>query len=57
MNDKEIQQLVELAEKLLSEVSREKAMSSFVSAGILTAAGKFTEPYEELQGVMLVAQD
>lgn len=49
MNDKEIQQLLDLAEKLLTKVSKENAMASFVSAGILTPTGEFTEPYEELQ--------
>lgn len=49
MSDKDIKQLVELAKKLKRELSRDKAMSSFVSAGILDSEGHFTAPYTGLK--------
>jgi len=53
MNEKEIKQLIDLAKSLKNNISKEIAMTSFVSAGILNDKGDFTKPYEELNKVVL----
>lgn len=48
MGDKDIKKLVALAKKLQKEISKEKAMSTFVAAGILDEDGDFTKQYSTL---------
>jgi len=49
MNDKDFQKLMDLADKeLKKKVTKEEALRSFVSAGILDTEGNFTKPYEHL---------
>ena len=53
MNDKEIKMIIQLAKRLKQEkISKEKAMKSFVLAGILNEKGDFTEPYRNLKSVI-----
>jgi hypothetical protein len=53
MSDKEIKQLVELAKQLKKEITKENALASFVSAGILDSSGDFTKPYKALKDHVL----
>jgi hypothetical protein len=53
MSDKEIKQLTNLAVNLKKEISRESALASLVSAGILDIKGEFTKPYNDLKSVVL----
>jgi len=53
MSDKEIKQLSNLAVNLKKEVSRESALATLVSAGILDKNGEFTTPYSSLKTVVL----
>lgn len=55
MNDKEIEQLLNLAASLMQEASKKDTLTSFVAAGILTQEGEFTEPYNELNSVDIPA--
>ena len=49
MSEKEFQLLMELFERTAQEkVSKEEALASLVSAGILDKDGNFTEPYKDL---------
>lgn len=49
MNEKDIQNLIELAEsKIRDGVSKEEALESLVGAGILDTDGNFTAHYEAL---------
>jgi hypothetical protein len=49
MNEKDIQNLIELAESKIREgVSKEEALDSLVGAGILDIEGNFTTHYEAL---------
>jgi len=49
MNEKDIQNLIELAESKIREgVSKEEALDSLVGAGILDIEGNFTSNYESL---------
>jgi len=49
MNDKDFNNLLQLAQKQLQEVvSKEEALRSFIRAGILDEAGKLTAPYADL---------
>ncbi len=49
MNEKDIQNLIELAETKIREgVSEEEALDSLVGAGILDMEGNFTAHYEAL---------
>lgn len=49
MDEKDIQKLIELAEAKIREgISREEALNSLVSAGILDTDGNFTSYYEAL---------
>jgi hypothetical protein len=51
MGDKDIQRLMDLAESLLQESktwTKEQAIASFVSAGIMDENGNLTPPYLEL---------
>ena len=49
MNEKDIQNLIELAETKIREgVSKEEALNSLVGAGILDLEGNFTSNYEAL---------
>jgi hypothetical protein len=53
MNDKEIKMIIQLAKRLKSEgTSKEKALKTFVSAGILNDKGDFTKPYHNLKNVI-----
>ena len=50
MSDKDLNLLIELAqEKLRIGISKEDALNSFVSAGIMDLQGEYTEPYKELE--------
>lgn len=50
MSDKDLNLLIELAqEKLRKGVSKEDALNSFVTAGIMDSHGEYTEPYKELE--------
>ena len=50
MSEKDIDILIALAqEKLQKGVTREEALYSFTSAGIMDANGKYTAPYKELE--------
>jgi hypothetical protein len=53
MSDKEIKQLTNLAVNLKKEISRESALATFVSAGILDKKGDFTKPYSNLKTVVV----
>ena len=53
MSDKEIKQLTNLAVNLKKEISRESALATFVSAGILDKKGDFTKPYSNLKTVVI----
>ncbi|MDD4992582.1 MAG: hypothetical protein PHR83_10145 [Paludibacter sp.] len=53
MSDKEIKQLTNLAVNLRKKVSKESALATFVSAGILDKKGDFTSPYNDLKTVVL----
>ncbi|WP_294825265.1 hypothetical protein [uncultured Flavobacterium sp.] len=54
MNDREIKLLIDLAKKLKEEtISKEEAMASFVSAGILDEKGEFTKHYSELRSYIV----
>ncbi len=51
MGDKDIQRLMELAEKLGEEIktwTKEEAIASFVRAGIMDENGDWTQPYKEM---------
>lgn len=51
MGEKDIQRLKELAENLLERSktwTKEEALASLVSAGILDEDGNYTPPYQEL---------
>jgi hypothetical protein len=53
MNDKEIKMIIQLAKRLKHEGrSKEKALKTFVSAGILNENGDFTKPYHNLKNVI-----
>jgi hypothetical protein len=53
MSDKELKKLADLAkEKLKSGITREQALESFVSAGIMNEKGEFTKPYTILESVI-----
>lgn len=53
MNDKEIQKIIELAKRLNElRLSKEEALETFVSAGILTKKGNFRKPYAELKSII-----
>lgn len=50
MNEKDIQNLIELAESKIREgVSKEEALDSLVGAGILDLEGNFTSNYQALE--------
>lgn len=52
MSEKDLNLLIELAqEKLRIGVSKEDAINSFVSAGIMDAKGVYTAPYKELEEI------
>lgn len=52
MNDKDLDILIQLAEeKLKMGISREDALNSFVTAGIMDENGQYTEPYRELKNL------
>jgi hypothetical protein len=53
MNEKEIKRLIDLAKKLKDNISKEKVLTSLVSAGILDDKGDYTKPYDELNKVVL----
>ena len=49
MNEKDIQNLIELAEsKILAGVSAQEALTTFIAAGIMDANGEYTAPYQQL---------
>lgn len=52
MNDKDLDLLTQLAEdKLKMGISREDALNSFVTAGIMDENGQYTKPYRELENL------
>lgn len=53
MNEKEIKQLIDLAKNLKNNISKEKVLASFISAGILNKKGEYTEPYNKLNDIVL----
>jgi hypothetical protein len=53
MSEKEIKQLTNLAKDLKKKISKESALATFVSAGILTNEGEFTTPYSALKSVIV----
>ena len=53
MKDKDIKQLIKLAQRLNKDISKKSAMKSLVSAGILTENGEFTKPYHGLKGIVV----
>jgi hypothetical protein len=54
ISDKDIELLIELANaKLDKGVSKEEALNSLISAGILNNEGTYTEPYKELEEIAL----
>ena len=53
MSDKEIKQLTNLAVNLKKEISRESALATLVSAGILDKKGDFTKPYNDLKSFVV----
>ena len=57
MSDKEIKQLTNLAANLKKEISKEKALATFVSAGILNKKGDFTTPYNGLKTVVVESRN
>ncbi len=57
MNDKEIKMIIQLAKRLKNEgSSKERALKTFVSAGILNDKGDFTKPYRNLKNVITERQ-
>lgn len=57
MSDKEIKQLTNLAITLKKEISRESALATLVSAGILDRKGDFTKPYNDLKTVVVESRN
>ncbi len=52
MSNKDIKRLKDLAKKRLKEgVTKERALQTFVSAGILNEQGQFTKAYSTLASV------
>jgi hypothetical protein len=50
MDDKDLKQLTDLAKsKIKTGISKESALKSFISAGILNKKGEFTKPYKNLE--------
>jgi hypothetical protein len=53
MSNKDIKKLVDMAKaKLKEKPTKEEALQSFVSAGIMNAKGEFTAPYAILSKVV-----
>ncbi|MBC8053433.1 MAG: hypothetical protein H7Y13_10250 [Sphingobacteriaceae bacterium] len=53
MSNKDIKKLTDLAkEKLGKQITRDEALRSFVSAGIMNSRGQFTKPYQNLGRVV-----
>lgn len=49
MSDKDIQRLIDLAHTLIERsFTKEEALESLISAGILDENGEYTKPYQEL---------
>jgi hypothetical protein len=51
MTDQDIQKLIDLAKKQLAlskKFTKEQALASLVSAGILTKKGNYTKPYRNI---------
>ncbi len=48
MSEKDLQLLIDLAKELEKDLTKEEALKSFISAGILDDAGNYTQPYKEL---------
>ncbi len=57
MSDKEIKQLTNLAVNLKKKISRESALATFVSAGILDSKGDFTTPYNDLKTIVIESRN
>jgi len=53
MSDQEIKQLTNLALNLKKGMSRESALATLISAGILDKKGDFTKPYNDLKTVVI----
>lgn len=53
MSDQDIQRLMDLAKKKLTEKrTKKQALASLISAGILTEKGNYTKPYQHLAKVI-----
>jgi hypothetical protein len=48
MSEKDLQVLIDLAKELEKGLTKEEALKSLISAGILDDAGNYTQPYREL---------
>ncbi len=48
MSEKDLQVLMDLAKELAKGLTKEEALKSLISAGILDDAGNYTQPYKEL---------
>lgn len=57
MSDQEIKQLTNLAANLKKGISRESALATLVSAGILDEKGTFTKPYNDLKNVVVESRN
>ena len=57
MGDKEIKQLTNLAVNLKKKISKESALATFISAGILNKKGDFTKPYNDLKTVVVESRN
>jgi len=52
MSEKELNELMELAESLRNNVTKESALSSLMAAGILDSNLNYTDPYKELEAAI-----
>ena len=48
MSEKDLQVLIDLAKELEKGLTKEEALKSLISAGILDDTGNYTPPYQEL---------
>ena len=54
MSQKEIDKLIQLAhDKINKGVTKEEALQTFISAGILNDQAQFTKPYESLETIIV----
>jgi len=57
MSDQEIKQLTNLAASLKKGISRDSALATLISAGILDKNGDFTKPYNNLKTVVVESRN